>query len=140
MDIITIDKEMINHQTFIIKQLFNMLDMKDVINELDKQTPYNLSNQNTRLINNSIEYTPYDIILEEPCIYGYQCFYKKTPYMCPRNHQTTEIIIKKGEIIPKYLCKYERPWKKNNNQEMRCTNMNCWFSHIVNHMYYVNYP
>lgn len=129
MELIETNNEMINHQTFIIKQLFNILDMQDVIIDLNKQTPYNLSN------NHKIEYAPYDIILQEPCNYGNGCFYKKTPYVCPKNHQTNEIIIKKGRIIPNYLCRYERPWKN-----MRCTNMNCWFSHLLHHMHYVNYP
>ncbi len=129
------NSEIINQQTYLIKQLFNTLDMPDVIIEFNKLTPYKISNHHFHYT----EYAPYDIILEEPCIFGPQCIYKKTPYLCPRNHQNLGKIIKRGEIIPKYLCKYERPWRWLNGREMRCANNLCWFSHIKNHMYFINY-
>jgi hypothetical protein len=113
----------LNHQTFLIKQLFINLDMPDVIKYFDIKTPYNLSYA-------TIEKAPYDIILEESCPYGYKCLYKKTPIFCYKNHQTILKVIKKNEIIPKYLCKYERPWRQLNNKQMRCENINCWFSHL----------
>jgi hypothetical protein len=119
------DTIMINHQTLLIKQLFISLDMSDMISYFHIKTPFNLSNLYT-------ENAPYDIILEEPCPYGHKCLYKKTPSLCYKNHQTKNKIIKKGESIPKYLCKYERPWKQLNNKPMKCANINCWFSHLEN--------
>jgi hypothetical protein len=128
------NSEMINQQTYLIKQLFNMLDMPDVIYEFEKKTPFNVSYQNLKYV----EYAPYDIILEEQCIFGPRCLYKKNPLMCSLNHQNIGTIIKKGHIIPNTLCKYERPWKTLNGKKMRCTNQNCWFSHIKNHMLFIN--
>ncbi len=119
---------MINHQTLLIKQLFINLDMPDMINYFDIKTPYNLSNS-------ILENAPYDLILEEPCPYSYKCLYKKTPLYCSKNHQTKKTIIKKYENIPKYLCRYERPWRKLNDKPMRCENKNCWFSHLEGRCY-----
>ena len=115
--------DIINHQSILIDQLFKMLGMKDVIKEFDIITPFNLSSS-------IVEFAPYDIILEDPCPFGNKCLYKKTPLLCSKNHQTKIKILKKQEIIPKYLCKYERPWKTLNNKPMRCQNIYCWFSHL----------
>jgi hypothetical protein len=118
--------DIINHQSILINQLFMMLDMIDAIYEFNLTTPYNIYRQTC--IKN--EYAPYDIILEEPCPFGNKCLYKKTPIFCSKNHQTIIKHIKQNEIIPKYLCKYERPWRKLNGKPMRCDNINCWFSHL----------
>ena len=127
--------EIIEQETYLIKQLFRALDMPDVIIEFEKQTPYYLNNNNYKYA----DIAPYDIILEEPCLFGNNCLYKKYPYMCYRNHQTMETVIEQGQPIPKYICKYERPWKNINGMPMRCNNPMCWFSHFSHHLYFVNY-
>jgi hypothetical protein len=115
--------DIINHQTLLIKQMFINLDMPDVVNYFENRTPFGLSN-------NRFETPPYDIVLQEPCTYGLKCLYKKTPLLCSKNHQTNKLMIKKDELIPKYLCKYERPWRLLNDKPMRCKNKYCWFSHL----------
>ena len=90
------------------------------------------------------EIAPQDLILENKCIYGYFCPHKSNPIMCPFNHHDMEkTIIKKGEFIPDLLCRYERPWKKNQGGQMCCMNPKCWYNHasgrvdrILNKSYY----
>ena len=132
----TYNSEIINQQNHLIKQLFNMLDMPDVIYEFEKISPFNVLHYSSKYI----EYAPYDLILEEPCIFGPHCLYKKTPYLCPRNHQKLGKIIKKGSAVPKYLCKYERPWKilRDTNKPMKCNNVNCWFTHLKGRKEHLN--
>jgi hypothetical protein len=120
---IGIDKNII-HETHLIKQLFESLDMIDVFYDFYKLSPYRIS------INISNEYAPYTLILEENCKFGYQCLYKKNPKLCAKNHQHLGKNIKKGQPIPNLLCRYERPWKVLNGEKMRCKNINCWYSHL----------
>jgi hypothetical protein len=114
------------HQLLLIMQLFKILDLTDDIS----LAPYNILKKNKKLIN-VVEYAPYDLILEEECIFGYNCVFKNKPLICPRNHQGLS-NIKKGTIIPNLLCRYERPWKimSHKNQIFKCNNINCWFSHL----------
>ncbi len=117
---------MIEEQTFLIKQSFNMLGIKDATYILDKSTPHNLSLC-------YYEYAPYDLYLEEQCCYGLRCFYKNEPLVCSKNHQSLQYIIKQNTLIPKELCKYERPWKY-----LRCNNIYCWYSHLYGRSEHIN--
>jgi hypothetical protein len=75
-----------------------------------------------------------DIVLEENCIYGQFCPHKSNPLMCPLNHHDLgkgKTIIKKGEVIPDLLCRYERPWKMNKGGVMCCMHPQCWYNHGV---------
>ncbi len=123
--------DIINHQTQLIIQLFINLDMPDIVDYFDTKTPYILNKK-------AYEYAPYDIKLEESCPFGHNCFYKKTPILCSKNHQTRNKIIKQDEYIPTYICKYERPWRMLNNKPMRCENIYCWFSHLDGRCNYIN--
>jgi hypothetical protein len=73
-----------------------------------------------------------DIVLEEKCIYGYFCPHKSNPILCPYNHHDLgKTIIKKGEVIPNLLCRYERPWKMNKGSVMCCMHPQCSYNHGV---------
>ena len=101
--------------------------MDDVIRDFYKTTPF-------RLEFKIKDFTPYNLVLEEPCPYGNNCFYKKNPLICNKNHQTNATIILEYSQIPNYICKYERPWIiLPNGKEMRCQNKYCWFSHLKGH-------
>ncbi len=121
-----------NNETIIIHNTFKMLEMDDAIYEFNKYTPYYLRYNNT-------EYAPYNLYLEESCDYGNNCFYKKDPLVCCKNHQTNNNIIVKEQILPNYLCKYERPWKNLNGYQMRCQNIYCWFSHLKGREQIISY-
>jgi hypothetical protein len=105
--------EMTKHQQILIKQLFKLLDM-DINNN----------------INIYYDYAPYDLILEEECSNGKYCKNRKNPLNCSKNHHNINNIIKKNEPIPQKMCRYERPWKTLNGYPMRCTNIECWYSHL----------
>jgi hypothetical protein len=119
------------HETLLIKQLFELLDMKDVFNDFYKFSPFKVSK------NISNDYAPYNLILEDTCKFGFLCLYKNNPKLCSKNHQNLKKKIKKGQSIPNLLCKYERPWKLLNGEEMRCKNINCWFSHLEGRCNYI---
>lgn len=123
MDIIS--KIDINNQIDILKLTFNMLDMHDVVNDFYKETPYYSNSLMT-------EYAHCDMVLEEICCYGTKCLYKNNPLICPKNHQLLLKTIKKNTIIPKQLCKYERPWKN-----MKCINIYCWYAHLKGRSQYM---
>jgi hypothetical protein len=125
MEVIKATDNIIKEQMFLIKQIFNTLDMNDIVNDFEKQTPHITKNT-------SNEYTPCDLILEEKCIFGNACLYKKDPLSCSKNHQSLFPFIRKNTIISNKVCKYERPWKN-----MLCTNMNCWYSHLKGRCKYV---
>jgi hypothetical protein len=112
-----------NIEMFMIYNTLKTLDMEDALIDFYKNTPYN------NYLNYK-EYAPCNLLLETPCDYENVCFYKKEPLSCCKNHQTKNTIIQQGEQIPKYLCKYERPWKYLNGYPMRCLNINCWYSHL----------
>jgi hypothetical protein len=88
------------------------------------------------------EYAEYDIILEESC--SPKCQYKTEPLICAKNHRINNeypnnSIIKKGQLIPSHMCKYERPWKIYQGYPLRCNNIKCWFSHISGRIDHINY-
>jgi hypothetical protein len=113
------------HQRIITIQMLKMLDLYEKEYESHTNAPYNINYKNTH------EIAPYTLVLEEDCPFGNMCIYKKIPLICSRNHQKLGKYIIKNTIIPNYLCKYERPWKKNlNGLPMYCTNNKCWFSHL----------
>ncbi len=110
-------------ETQFIYSILKHIDCEDILIDFNKSTPY-------ILYNNYVEYAPYDLILEKACIYQNNCFYKKIPTVCCKNHQSFNTIIKQYQQLPNYLCKYERPWKTLNGYQMRCQNIYCWFSHL----------
>ena len=115
------------HQKIITIQMLKMLDLYENDYESNTNAPYNISIKN----NFSNDKAPYTLILEEDCPFGQYCQYKKIPLLCPKNHQNLGRYIIKYTIVPNLLCKYERPWKKNENGlPMYCTNLKCWFSHL----------
>ena len=89
------------------------------------------------------ECAEYDIILEESC--SPKCKYKTEPLICAKNHRINDeyypnnSIIKKGQLIPSHMCKYERPWKIFQGHPLRCNNIKCWFSHISGRIDHINY-
>jgi hypothetical protein len=108
-----------------ICQIFRMLNIYE---ECKKIAPFNM-----RFILRD-EYAPYDLELEEECSFGINCVFKNTPLICYKNHQGIK-SIKKYTMIPRLLCKYERPWRyirldNNNYKKIKCNNVNCWFSHL----------
>ena len=117
-----VSKTDIKNQTDLLKIIFNTINMNDELNNFYKETPYYSKSS-------SNEYTKCDLILEENCCYGDKCLYKNNPLICPKNHYFLEQIIKKNTIIPKQLCRYERPWRK-----MKCINIYCWYSHLKGHI------
>jgi hypothetical protein len=123
-----------NEEALMIYNIFKTLDIEDAIKDFNKFAPYNLNNCNDHL-----EYAPSNLYLEHPCEDGNNCFYKKDPVICCKNHQTNNNIILKGQQIPNYLCRYERPWKKINGYQMRCHNIYCWFSHLLGRQQIINY-
>jgi hypothetical protein len=113
-----------NDQALIINQTFKIMGMEEIIYDFNKPAPYNL---NLRYH----EYAPFNILLEDSCPYGNNCFDKRNPHICYKNHQTVVSVLMKYSLIPNFLCRYERPWKKlQDGTEMRCTNKYCWFSHL----------
>ena len=122
-------------ETLMIYNTLKTLGIEDALNDFNKFTPFNSRNKN----NNYLECTPCDLYLEIPCEDGLKCFYKKDPSVCCKNHQTNNNIIIKGQILPNYLCKYERPWKQLNGFQMRCQNINCWFSHLFGRQQIIDY-
>ena len=77
------------------------------------------------------EFAPYDLILEEDCADGFNCPNSKNPDKCPQNHQRLGSVIKKGARIPRFFCKWERPWKTGpNGKPMRCHNPKCFNGHL----------
>ena len=125
MELIKANDNFIKEQMYLIKQIFKTLDMNDVVNDFENQMPYTTNNTCN-------EYTPCDLILEEKCIFGNACLYKKDPLSCSKNHQTLFPFIKKNTLIPNKLCKYERPWKN-----ILCTNIYCWYSHLKGRTKYI---
>ena len=125
MEVFKATDNIIKEEMFVIKQIFNTLDMIDVVNDFEKQTPHTT---NTTFN----EHTPCDLILEEKCIFGNYCLYKKDPLICSKNHQSLFPFIRKNTIIPNKVCKYERPWKNT-----RCTNICCWYSHLKGRSQYI---
>jgi hypothetical protein len=120
------DLNLDENQSLFIKQLLNTIGIYDDDNDC-LTTPFNVKIKSSY----SKEYIPYDIKLEVDCINGNNCKFKKVPLVCPYNHQNLGRIFKKYDYIPNLFCRYERPWKKNNNnQPLRCTNRFCWFSHM----------
>ncbi len=113
-----------NDETINIYNLLKTLEMDDAFIDYKKYAPFNLKN------NYYLEIAPYNLLLEDICEYKNECFYKKEPLVCCKNHQINDLFIMKGQPIPKYLCKYERPWKTLNGYPMRCQNIHCWFSHL----------
>jgi hypothetical protein len=109
------------------EQLLNISSLFKILN-IDEFN-YKIAPFNNKLY--YIEYAPYDLELEEDCSQGIYCIFKNSPLICPKNHQGLN-KIKKGFQLPSLLCKYERPWRltKDTNQQTRCNNINCWFSHL----------
>lgn len=108
----------------MIYNLLKTLEIEDAIIDYNKYAPFNLNRTYYT------EYAPYNLVLEETCFYKNECFYKKDPLSCCKNHQLTDVMIMKNQQIPKFLCKYERPWKLLNGYPMRCQNIYCWLSHL----------
>jgi hypothetical protein len=102
----------------------------------------NINNSNKKYVYET-EYAEYDIILEESC--SPKCQYKTEPLICAKNHRINDEyypnnnIIKKGQLIPSHMCKYERPWKIYQGYPLRCNNIKCWFSHISGRIDHINY-
>jgi hypothetical protein len=69
---------------------------------------------------------PFDLFLEEDCPDGFNCSNSKNPFMCPKNHHRMGNVIKKGARIPKFFCKFERPW-----DNIRCARPECFFAHLA---------
>ena len=112
----------IKNQTDILRIIFNTIDMNDELDNFYNKTPFYSKDSNDT-------YSKCDLITEETCYYGDKCLYKNNPLICPKNHYFLEQIIKKNTIIPKQLCRYERPWRK-----MKCINIYCWYSHLKGHI------
>jgi hypothetical protein len=121
-----------NDETQFIYSILKHIDCEDSMIDFNKSTPF-------ELYNNNYEYAPFDLVLEKSCINQNNCFYKKVPLECYKNHQSFNTIIKQGHIIPKYLCKYERPWKSLHGYQMRCQNIHCWFSHLQGRKQIISY-
>jgi hypothetical protein len=114
--------EMTKHQQILINQLLKTLDINPLA---DNHISY--------------EYAPYDLILEEECSNGKYCNHRRNPLICSKNHHNINNIIKQFEHIPKKMCRYERPWKILNGYPMRCTNSECWYSHLEGRSDSINY-
>ena len=84
-------------------------------------------------------YAKCDMILEENCIYGDKCINLKNPLLCPLNHFNLGKMIKKNELIPYELCRYESPWIIINGIPSHCTNVKCYFSHLDKRKKYIDY-
>jgi hypothetical protein len=82
-------------------------------------------------INTQIQFAKTKIIMEKKCPLGLYCPHKTNPMKCPYNHHETPDIINPGDVIPSLLCRYERPWKKQQNgcEPLICMNPNCWYNH-----------
>jgi hypothetical protein len=82
-------------------------------------------------INTQSETAKMRIVMEKKCPYGLYCPHKTNPMMCPYNHHETPDVINIGDVIPSLLCRYERPWKKQQNsfEPLICMNPNCWYNH-----------
>ena len=78
-----------------------------------------------------IEFAPFELRLNDECLDGFNCPNSKKPFKCPKNHHKFGDIIKKDAKLPKFFCKWERPWKKGpNNKPLRCRNPECFFAHL----------
>ncbi len=122
-----------NDEIINIYNLLKTLDIEDAFIDYTKFAPFNFKNLYY------LEISPFNLLLEEPCDYKNECFYKKEPLVCCKNHQTIDRFIMSGQEIPKYLCKYERTWKLLNGYPMRCQNIHCWFSHLSGRRQIINY-
>ncbi len=69
---------------------------------------------------------PFDLFLEEDCPAGFGCPNSKNPLKCPKNHQHLGHVIKKGAVIPRFMCRNERPW-----EGIRCKKPECIFGHLA---------
>ena len=77
------------------------------------------------------EFAPFDLKLNTDCPDGFKCPNSKKPVACPNNHNFLGPVIKKGTKLPKFFCKWERPWKKGpNGKALRCRNPACYNSHL----------
>lgn len=77
------------------------------------------------------EFAPFDLKLNVDCPAGFKCPNSKKPSACPKNHNFYGPIIKKGNKLPQFFCKWERPWKKGpNGKALRCRNSDCYNSHL----------
>jgi hypothetical protein len=77
------------------------------------------------------EFAPMDLILEADCAAGFNCPNSKNPEKCPKNHHHLGNVIKKGAKLPRFFCKWERPWKSGpNGKPMRCNNPKCFNAHL----------
>jgi hypothetical protein len=78
-----------------------------------------------------VELAPFDLKLNTDCPEGFKCPNSKKPADCPKNHNFLGPVIKKGTKLPKFFCKWERPWKKGpNGKSLRCRNPVCYNSHL----------
>ena len=118
-----------------IKYEYNTENVKMCVPVREKETSANFMIPINTLVGKNKsncyrEIAQFDIELEHQCNYGYFCPHKSNPKMCPFNHHEMEkTVIKKGELIPDLLCRYERPWKTNNGGVMCCMNPKCWYNH-----------
>ncbi len=77
------------------------------------------------------EFSPFDLNLNDDCPAGFKCPNSKKPQACPKNHNLLGAVIKKGAKLPRFFCKWERPWKKGpNGKPLRCRNPDCYNSHL----------
>ncbi len=78
-----------------------------------------------------VEFSPFELRLNDDCPGGFNCPNSKKPSKCPKNHHKLGNVIKKGAKLPKFFCKWERPWKKGpNSKPLRCRNAECFFAHL----------
>lgn len=84
------------------------------------------------------EYALFDLDLNEECPDGFNCPNSKNPSKCPKNHQKLGNVIKAGAKLPRFFCKWERPWKNGpNGKPLRCRNVDCYFAHLEHRADYI---
>jgi hypothetical protein len=78
-----------------------------------------------------VEFAPFELRLNDDCSGGFNCPNSKKPTKCPKNHHKLGDVIKKSAKLPKFFCKWERPWKKGpNGKPLRCRNLECFYAHL----------
>ncbi len=78
-----------------------------------------------------VEFAPFQLRLNDECPANFNCPNSKKPHLCPKNHHKLGNFIKKGAKLPKFFCKWDRPWKKGpNGKPLRCRNQDCFFAHL----------
>ena len=102
----------------------------------NKQTPHT-PHKRTSPQDETEEFAPFDLLLNDECEAGFACPNSRNTKECPLNHQKFGTVILKGKKLPRFFCKFERPWLKK-----RCTNPECYNAHLagrIDHLVKIGY-